>query len=224
LGAVRAVRGWTAGTGYQRAVRLAAAGALTGPLVAGCALTAERAGYPLFGFEPIVLRLTVAHFHYAALVAVLVTGLVARVARSSRQARAAALAAPAGVAVVMVGFFTDDAVELLGATVLTAAMWLAGLAVLRDVRPRVIDPVTRALLLVAAVVPVLTMTLAISWALGEATGLPHLPIGWMIATHGVAGALGFAGCAVLAWSRLRRSPAGRQAAAPAVPGERAVTG
>jgi hypothetical protein len=41
------------------------------------------------------------------------------------------------------------------------------------------------------------MVLALSWALGEATGLPHPSLGWMAATHGVANALGFAVCAMV---------------------------
>jgi hypothetical protein len=198
-----AVRPPAGGSGRTPLVRLCTAGALSAPMIAATALTAERAGYPLFGFEPIVLRLTVAHFHYAAVIAVLVAGLVQRAAPQAHRARAGAVGVPLGVLLVAVGFFTDDVVELLGATVLTAAMWLVGLAVLGDVRPAVTDRTSRALLLVAALVPVLTMALAVSWALGRATGLPHPALSWMIATHGSANALGFAGCAVLAWYRLR---------------------
>jgi heme A synthase len=66
------------------------------------------------------------------------------------------------------------------------------------------------------------MVLALSWALGEATGLPHLPIGWMAATHGVANALGFALCAVLAWRRLATEAAPAPVEPPPVDSRLAV--
>ena len=46
------------------------------------------------------------------------------------------------------------------------------------------------------------MILALTWALGQVAGTPHLPLEWMVATHGVANALGFALCGLLAFRRL----------------------
>ncbi|NUK13023.1 YndJ family transporter [Streptomyces lunaelactis] len=66
---------------------------------------------------------------------------------------------------------------------------------------------TRGLLAVSAAVLVATMVLALSWALGEATGLPHPNLTWMAATHGLGNALGFALCSVLAWRRLKEKAA-----------------
>ncbi|MFJ4313312.1 YndJ family transporter [Streptomyces anulatus] len=62
---------------------------------------------------------------------------------------------------------------------------------------------TRLLLLASATVPVATMLLALSWAPGEATGLPHPTLTWTAATHGLGNALGFALCSLLAWRRIR---------------------
>ena len=44
------------------------------------------------------------------------------------------------------------------------------------------------------------MLLALSWALGHVVNTPYLPLEWMVATHGLANAVGFAlcGCAGLA--------------------------
>jgi hypothetical protein len=50
---------------------------------------------------------------------------------------------------------------------------------------------------------VATTVLAPSWALDEATGLPHPALTWMAATHGLGNALGFALCSVLARQGLR---------------------
>ncbi|MFI6422111.1 YndJ family protein [Streptomyces sp. NPDC050842] len=176
--------------------------ALAAPSVAGLALVAERASYSLFGFELDLLALTVPHFHFAGFAAALVAGLVCR-ADDGPTARFAALSVPAGTLLVLAGYFVDDWAELAGAVVLTAGM--AGVAVLtlRERRDLATGRLTRALLAVSALVLVVTMLLALNWALGEATGLPHLSLTWMAATHGLGNALGFAVCALLARRRLR---------------------
>ncbi|GAA0798783.1 YndJ family protein [Spirilliplanes yamanashiensis] len=184
---------------------IAVATALTGPLVAATALVAERAGHELFGFELPVLVLTVAHFHMAGFAAALVAGLAGRAA-AGRAGDAAALTVPAGIALVFAGFFVGEWVELAGATVLTAGMWLVGVLTWRQLRPAGGDRLTRALLGVSAVVLAATMVLALSWALGEATGLPHPSLAWMAATHGVGNALGFAVCGMFGIARLRAEP------------------
>ncbi|MGW6564017.1 YndJ family protein [Streptomyces sp. NPDC054975] len=176
--------------------------ALVTPSVAGISLVAERAGHSLLGFDLDILALTVPHFHFAGFAAALVAGLVCRTS-DGLAARFAALSVPLGTLLVLAGYFVDDWAELAGAVVLTAGMWAVALAAWRDLRPGAPDRTTRALLAVSAVVLVATMLLALSWALGEATGLPHPDLAWMAATHGVGNALGFALCSLLAWRRLR---------------------
>ncbi|MFI7547622.1 YndJ family protein [Actinoplanes sp. NPDC049599] len=185
--------------------------ALISPAVAASALVAERSGYPLFGFEPGVLALTVAHFHFAGFAAALIAGLESSVrsrvaaGRSDGQSRltpgrvadAAALTVPAGTLLVLLGYFTAEVVELAGALVLTAGMWTVGWLTWRYARTAAPDRFTALLLGCSAVVLVASMALAVSWALGEATGLPHPSLTWMAATHGVANALGFAVCAMV---------------------------
>lgn len=183
---------------------VALATALLAPVVAGSSLVAERYGYALLGFEPEILSLTVAHFHFAGFAAALVARLVCAGTGDHPMSRAAALCVPGGIAVVFAGFFVGDAVELGGTAILTAGMWLVAYLTWRELRPATADPTTRLLLGVVAVVPVGSMLLAMSWALGHATGLPHPSLAWLAATHGVANALGFGLCAVLAWQRLLR--------------------
>ncbi|MER6997904.1 YndJ family protein [Streptomyces sp. NPDC000410] len=175
--------------------------ALVTPAVAGSALVAERAGHRLFGFDLEILALTVPHFHYAGFAAALVAGLVCRTA-DGPAGRFAALSVPLGTLLVLAGYFVDDWAELVGALVLTAGMWAVGLLTWRDVRTSQDGPLTRRLLAVSAAVLVATMLLALSWAVGEATGLPHPNLSWMAATHGLGNALGFALCSMLAWRRL----------------------
>ncbi|MFE2293752.1 YndJ family protein [Streptomyces sp. NPDC059452] len=176
--------------------------ALVTPAVAALALVAERAGHELFGFELGILALTVPHFHFAGFAAALVAGLVCRVA-GSRAGRFAALSVPLGTLLVLVGYFIGDWAELAGAVVLTAGMWTVGLLTWRLGREEGRDRTTRLLLLTSAAVLVATMLLALSWAVGEATGLPHPTLTWMAATHGLGNALGFALCSLLAWQRIR---------------------
>lgn len=187
---------------------LAALTALLAPSVAGLALVAERSGTKLLGFELDILALTVPHFHFAGFTAALVAGLVCRSVRNRpRLGAAAALSVPLGTLLVLAGYFVSDWAELVGAVVLTAGMWLVGLLSWRDVSHRAPDPLTGRLLLCSSAVLVVTMLLALWWALGEATDLVHPTLTWMAATHGLGNALGFALCALLAWRRLKELPA-----------------
>ncbi|MFE9740441.1 YndJ family protein [Streptomyces sp. NPDC006477] len=191
--------------------------ALAASSVAGLALVAERASYPLFGFDLELLALTVPHFHFAGFAAALVAGLLCRVS-DGPAARFAALSVPAGTLLVLLGYFVDDWAELAGAVVLTAGMTTVAVLTLRERRATAADRLTRALLTVSAVVLFVTMLLALSWALGEATGLPHLDLTWTAATHGLGNALGFTVCALLARRRLtadrRATPAPSPTAHP----------
>ncbi|MEV6477072.1 YndJ family protein [Streptomyces sp. NPDC051657] len=176
--------------------------ALVTPAVAAVALVAERSGHELFGFGLGILALTVPHFHFAGFAAALIAGLVCRVS-DGPAGRFAALSVPLGTLLVLVGYFVGDWAELAGALVLTAGMWTVGLLTWRMGRDGGRDRTTRLLLFASAAVLVATMLLALSWALGEATGLPHPTLTWMAATHGLGNALGFALCSLLAWRRIR---------------------
>jgi hypothetical protein len=165
--------------------------ALAGPVIAASALVAERAGYRLFGFGLDTLTLTVAHFHYAGFAAALVAALLLD-RRPGAVTTLAAWCVPSGTLIVLIGYFVGAPVRLAGAAVLTLGMWLTGWVTWRS---------GRAWLGLGSVVLVATMALALDWALGEALGFPHLSLSWMVATHGVANALGFALCSLLAWRR-----------------------
>ncbi|MEU2157175.1 YndJ family protein [Streptomyces sp. NPDC019396] len=185
--------------------------ALATPAVAGLALVAERSGHRLFGFDLEILALTVPHFHFAGFAAALVAGLVAR-ATLGPLSRFSALSVPFGTLLVLAGYFVNDTAELAGALVLTAGMWAVAVLTWREIRPGS-GRLNRALLGVSAVCLAATMLLALSWAIGEVTGLPHPSLTWMAATHGIGNALGFALCSVLAWLRLGRPPGSRHGAA-----------
>jgi YndJ-like protein len=182
-----------------RPLEIAALTALATPSVAAGALVAERAGCELFGFSLGILRLTVPHLHFAGCVAALVAGLTARATGRTWLSSLAALCVPVGTLLVLGGYFLSDYAELAGAIVLTAGMWLTAWLTWRLSAARVFMRVGAATLVV-------TMALALTWALGEATGLPHPTLTWMAATHGLANAVGFALCSVLAWRGITESP------------------
>lgn len=183
-------------------VEVAVLFALASPAVAGVSLLAERLGIDLLGFNATELALTVAHFHFAGFASALLAGLVAH-AIGGRLASTAALAVPVGTLVVLVGYFTGEVVELVGAVVLTAATWAVAWLLWHRARPAATSSATRTLLAVGAVAPLVSMPLALSWAAGQAwDGLPHLSLTWTAATHGVVNALGFALCGLLGWRRL----------------------
>ncbi|MGW2066488.1 YndJ family protein [Streptomyces sp. NPDC001937] len=189
----------------HRTAEIALFTALVTPSVAATALVAERSGHALFGFGLGILALTVPHFHFAGFAAALIAGLVCRVANGPAGTFAAS-SVPAGTLLVLIGYFIGDWAELAGAVVLTAGMWAVALLTWRTIRGSGRDRTTRMLFAVSSAVLVATMVLALSWALGEATGLPHPTLTWMAATHGLGNALGFALCSVLAWRRLQDRP------------------
>ena len=184
----------------REAAALTAAAALS---VAAGALVAERAGVGLFGFDRTVLRLTVMHFHYAGFAAVLVAGHAA-----SRWpyplTRCGSLGVPAGLVVVLGGFFLGESMELAGTIILTGAM-LATAAALVTHRAD-LPPTGRRLLTVAGATAPVTMTLALSWAAGEAASLPHLTLGATAASHGLANALGIGLSGLAGWRAAAPQP------------------
>lgn len=160
--------------------------------VASYSLVAERAGYPLMGFGLDLLALTVAHFHYAGFAAALIAGLLATAAPHP-WGNAAALSVPTGTAVVFAGYYLNDTVELAGSLILSVGMWIVAWLLWQQMR-----------ILVPALLLVVTMLLALQWALGHVSAVPHLTVNWMVATHGLLNATGFALCTLLALQRMTR--------------------
>ncbi|WP_264029879.1 YndJ family protein [Cellulosimicrobium sp. SH8] len=246
--AVRTVRdlrdGRVAAAGL--ASRAATATALVMPAVGASALVAERAGWGLLGFSGTYLALTVPHMLYAGFGAALVAGTVARLAVADRLAVVGAWGVPVGTVLVLVGYFVGDVAELVGAGVLTLALWATAAAAVRSLaRPtgpaRLVGGAgpddahpaegahpagsvgtgsaagARALLGTGAVVVGLSMLLALWWAAGEALGFAHPSLDVMAATHGVANALGFVLCTFLGLRVLAARPTASGEAGDAEP-------
>jgi hypothetical protein len=169
--------------------------------VAAAGLVAERSGYALLGFPAGVLGLTAAHFHVAGFGALLLLSLSVR-------APVPRTLAPAGVAVVGLGFLigrtplgegAGDLIELIGAGLLSAGLWLA-----------IATRSGRAARLLLAL-SVVTMALALLYAAGQVAEVPHLNLTWMVLTHGLLNTAAVLTALGVAW-------AGRQQPALRAPG------
>lgn len=176
--------------------------------VGAVALVLHRAGVS-FHFQPIIILLTVIHYHYAGFVLPLVTGLVGRTLaddsgrlRGSLPARTLRVVTPvivANLALIAVGITFSPAVEVVAVSLFTVAVAGFALAVLGGVVPKVSR--SRGLLLgVAALSLVWTMALALAYGYSAYPGTPDLlDIGDMVVRHGTVNALGFSLSALLAF-------------------------
>jgi len=168
--------------------------AMVSPSVAGISLVAERGGWELLGFDMKLLALTAA----------LIAGLIHTTAPGVLSA-APPIVIPAGIAVVLVGYFTTDAVELAGTVILTAGMWLAGWLTWRKIRPLAASRLTRVLFGISAAALAVTMLLALSRAAGHVwDAVPHPSLDLMAITHGLVNAVFFALGGLVAWRRFQR--------------------
>jgi uncharacterized membrane protein YwaF len=97
----------------------------------------------------------------------------------------------------LIGGDPGDVVQLLGAALLSAGLWLA--IATRSGRA------ARALLALS----VATMGLALLYTAGRVAAVPHLSLTWMVLTHGVLNASAVLVALVVAWRDrpVKRSPA-----------------
>ncbi len=154
-----------------------------------------------FGFEAEIVRLTGIHFHYAGFVLPTLAACAAK-RRPGALTSAILVAALAGFGLVAIGIAFSPAAEVAGAAAMVAAC--AALAVvqvqagLTTRRPEIFAP-----LALSSAALVAAMALAAVYALGEYSGQKWIDIPTMIATHGLANAVGFAGAGLLGWRRLK---------------------
>lgn len=134
----------------------------------GCWLTSHRLGIEPLGFDRAITLLTVAHFHVAGLgLTALLTVTYRR--RPARSLLGALWLHQAGMLAVAAGLTFNDHLEVAGATMITAALSIWAVAVVRWLWDGLPGP-ARTILAVSAVAWVLPMALALGWALG-----PFLP-------------------------------------------------
>lgn len=162
-----------------------------------------------FGLEPLGVAqpfvvLTAVHFHYAGFATTTLAGRAWRRRPDDRLAAVAAWLVMAAPPVVALGFTLHGAMQVVGAVVLTAGLWLLAWVVLVRVVPTLPRGagVSRSLLVVSALSVVVPMGLAVHWAAGTNLGFAVLSIRAMALAHGAVNALGFALAGLLGWHLL----------------------
>lgn len=190
--------------------------------VGAIALVLHRAGIS-FHFDPIIILLTVIHYHYAGFVLSLVAGMAGRVVADdhgrfgdtlpNRMFAVATLVIVVNIALIAVGITFSPVVELIAVAFFSVAVAVFAVMMLARVVPR-LDRLRRVLLVVAAVAIVWTMALALGYGYSAYPNTPELvTLSEMVIGHGTVNAFGFALPALLAWRLATPEPV----AAPPMP-------
>lgn len=182
-------------------------------VVGGVALLVDRAGVSLV-FEPIIVTLTVVHFHYAGSALPVLSGLAGRLAPDGRlgtvlrTTTAVIVVGPGliavGITAAALGVPFAGAIEFTAVAFFTAAVALFSLAVVAGVVPRLGGWSQRLLLTVASLAVTASMGFAVLYGLARATGGSYLGIhaeafGRMVTYHGQLNAYAFALPALVGW-------------------------
>jgi hypothetical protein len=165
--------------------------------VGAVALVFSHLGVTLW-FDPVIVRLTAVHFHYAGFVLPVATGLVGRVA-PGRVYRNLAAVVLVGPGLVAVGIAVSPVVEVLavGGFTLAVAM-LGGYVLVRVVPAR--QRVQGVLLALAALALPVSMLLALGYGVAVFVGRDlGLGVGTMVALHGSLNAFGFGLLSMVGW-------------------------
>lgn len=189
---------WTKGRHPRDVVWVAAAAYL---LVGAAWLTADRLDVAPFGFTDPFVQLTSVHFHYAGFASIVLTASAWRRLPNNKAAATAAVLTTVATPIIAIGFTFTGALQVAGAVLLTAGLWLLAWITVRHVVPDV-DPLTATLLTISSLAVLVPMVFAIHWAAGTNIGTPVLSIPDMARFHGTINAVGFTLLGVIGWRRL----------------------
>lgn len=173
------------------------------PAIGAAWLVAHRANWAPWGFDPLIVLLTAAHFHHAGFTLPLMAGLHART-RPGRFTQTSCAAILAGVPLVAVGitgthFGVLPLVEPLGVVVLVLGALGVALSQMRRGTGNEAGGWRRACLFISGFSLLTAMLLALGFGLRHvfpslALTMPQM---WMI--HGTLNTFGFGLCGILAW-------------------------
>jgi len=183
----------------DRRIRWAVWPVSAGYLVVGAAwLVADRLQLAPVGISAPFVQLTAVHFHYAGFASATLVSSAWRWSSTSRIAAGATILTVAAPPMVAIGFTYIGLLQIVGAVLLTAGLWLLAWFTLRHVVPAV-DPVAGVLLSISSVAVLMPMALAVQWAVGTNFATPALSIPQMAQVHGVLNAVGFTLAGVIGW-------------------------
>lgn len=163
-------------------------------LIGGLFFVLHRQGFTFGGFHDLVMQLSAVHFHFVGF------GLMLMAAELARRRPGFGIAVPlllAAMLVTPIGYVTHPSVQVLGALLVVAALLIISAGTFTTLVA--VGPASRRLLFVSAVFPLLVGGMAAMYAIGEALGLPTIPIAVMAPIHGGFGAIGVVFCGLLGW-------------------------
>lgn len=174
--------------------------------VSGIWFVAYAFGYPLLTFDPTFVLLTGVHFLYISLGALIITGLLGRQLYKTsgwkfyRRIAWSIIISPlvVGIGITTTQFTGHIAVEVLAVFILTSSFILMVLLGIFRASPP--QRPARWLILLSGLTLLLTMSLALAYALGRFTGWWTLTLVDMIQWHGWFNALGFVFLGLLGWN------------------------
>lgn len=195
---------------------LGRAGALAFLAVGAGWLLLSRLGARPLDFSPAIVELTGVHFHYAGFASATIAtwAYLAMDGARRRAAGAVLIALLAGPLLTAAGFTFSPFLQVLGAVVLTLALWTLAALTIELVVSGDHERATRALLGVSALAVLAPMALAVQWAAAQQLPIGALSIPDMALIHGTANALGFALLGLLGWRRAADSVPRLRAASP----------
>lgn len=205
FGMLQAVsRGW-----QQSLPKLCLDVALVYLLVGSLWFVASRLGLSFLGFlEPIVL-LTAVHFHYAGFATAILTGFAGlklqEVGKRPFLYDVGASGALLAVPLTAVGILASPIVEIAAVVILVISLYTLGYVIITQVAPHLQSKLSRWLLCGSWGFLMVTMLLAVGYAIGEFTSVVQLSVPQMAQFHGWANSLGFAACGMVAWAIEQRN-------------------
>lgn len=176
------------------------------PVIGAAWLVAHRAGWAPWGFNPLIVLLTAAHFHHAGFTLPLIAGLNAQ-ADPCRWNVRSCYAILAGVPLVAVGitgthFGFARWIEPVGVVVLVAGALGVATAQLRHGLDKTSSGWVRIGFVISGASLLLAMLMALGFGLRLLNPAWALPMPQMWAIHGSLNAFGFGLCGVLSWRAL----------------------
>lgn len=165
-------------------------------------LFADRLGFQPLGFEPVIVTLTAAHFHYAGFFLPLLASQVIK-HFDKKTGKIVTLGIILGVGLVAIGITTThfnlpSFIEIIAVTTMALAGGTVGiLHLILGWKNR--KAIFGGLWMLAGIALVIGMGLALLYGWRTVFPLSFLSIPWMYAVHGTLNSMGFALLGVLGW-------------------------
>jgi hypothetical protein len=170
--------------------------------VGGILLLDHRIGADPFGFSQFLVLLAAVHFTAAGFVMLTAISALSR-HRGGRAPLVAGALAIVGGPLTAIGFFGLPMVNIAGALLTATAGLIVGVLHLHVARS-LGSGAPAALFAAAGACLLVTMPMAIIWAIGLLTGTTILPLDLMTRVHGSLNAVGFSVAAMLGWRLVLR--------------------